>query len=222
MLTKMTRSLCGVVAVLALSVAGRGEMPDVPPTPAPIDEIVSITPFTLEESYTFHWRAERPEVRTGYVLVLKVNPDLVYPRQTPEPVLFVGKQTAERVNVGHESGHVVAIVPAVLDDPGSPDYLDLETALIWFGTPQLPEQVDAATVEREHARAAKAGIRAMPQAQIEAARDRDGESVEVASKTQLHRRAIELVRTYSPQEQDLIRGVLGAEAAKGTEKKTKP
>jgi hypothetical protein len=190
--------------------AVHGDVPDVPSTPAPIDEIISITPFTLEESYTHHWRAERPEVRTGYVLVLKVDPDLVYPRQSAEPVLFVGGQTAERINIGHESGHVIAIVPAVHDDPTDPDYLNLETAMIWFGTPQLPEQVDQATIEREREFATKAGIRPKPKVQVDAARERDGDSFEMTSKSDLHRRAIELVQAYSPQEQDLIQGVLGA------------
>jgi hypothetical protein len=42
----------------------------------------------------------------------------VYPRQTAEPVLYIGATTAERVNIGHESGRVVAIVPSALNEQG--------------------------------------------------------------------------------------------------------
>ena len=47
-------------------------------------------------------------------------------------MLFVGTQTARRVNPHPVSGHVVAIVPG--------DFA-LEEAPIYFGTPQLPERI---------------------------------------------------------------------------------
>ena len=95
-----------------------------PPTPAAIDEVVYARSFELDQGYKFEWRKEQPLVKKGVILVLKVDPDLVYPRQIAEPVLYVGDQTAERVNIGYKSGHVVAIVPGEVD---------LNKAMIWFG-----------------------------------------------------------------------------------------
>lgn len=119
--------------VIALPVtlwAEQSDVPDIPDIPAAVDEVVYAHLFALDEGYKFEWRKEQPLVKNGYILVLKVDRDLVYPRQTAEPVLYAGDQTAERVNVGYWSGRVVAIVPGKLD---------LKKTPIWFGTPELPD-----------------------------------------------------------------------------------
>ena len=46
-----------------------------------------------------------------------------------------------RVNLGPESGYVIAFVPGNTEDPAHPQYIDLAQSRIWFGSPDLPERV---------------------------------------------------------------------------------
>ncbi|MFH0982057.1 MAG: hypothetical protein V2A79_11005 [Planctomycetota bacterium] len=180
------------LAVVSVVVAGA---PPIPATPAAIDDVVYSRAFTLEKGYDFDWCKERPLVTSGTILVLKVNPDLVIPRQVAEPVLYVGNQTAQRVNFGNESGHVIAIVPGDVDLSKSP---------IWFGTPELPERVDAAATEAERAKADAAGIKPPAAAKIAVAVARGGERLNVADMSELLRSEIsDLILQYSPQEKHL-------------------
>ena len=197
-------SLSILAACIATSVAVADDTPPaVPDTPAAVTELVSAQPFTLDTKTAHLWRAEKTQYDSGYLLVLKVNPDLVIPRQIAEPVLFVGKQTAERVNFGHESGHVIAIVPGVIDDPEHPDYIDLEKTLIWFGTPQLPEQVDAKIIRQELALAKRAGIKP-----LQLPRDAS-QPLNVTTKGKLYGQAAALIQKYSPQEKELAKTLTG-------------
>jgi hypothetical protein len=196
------------LALLALALAAMAlaAPPPVPPTPAPIVKLVSARPFSLEQSYACDWRREKPRVTTGYLLVLEVDPDLVYPRQVEEPVLYVGRQTAERLNVGYRSGHVVAIVPAVTDREAK-DFVDLGKVPIWFGTPELPERVDAARIEAEYEAAARAGIAPRPRDEVDAALKRGGAALRSPRKQSLLGDAADLVERYAPEETDLIAGM---------------
>jgi hypothetical protein len=189
-----------VVAVVPAMVWGEEpEVPDVPDTPAAIEQLVYARPFTLTEGYKHEWRKERPLVKQGYVLVMKVDPDLVYPRQVAEPVLYAGDQTAERVNVGYESGHVVAIVPGKLDLKKSP---------IWFGTPELPEGCTAETIKEERRLADEAGIKPAAEAQVSAAQAKGGKRLKVADRYALGRELAGLIKRYAPDETDLIARLL--------------
>jgi len=179
------------------------EIPAVPETPAAVAQIVSAQPFVLDKEATHLWRLEKPAFSSGYLLVLKVDPALVLARQSAEPVLYVGHQTAERVNHGFESGHVIAIVPGVLDDPKHPEYLDLSKSLIWFGTPELPERVDAAMIKQELALAKRAGIKPLMVPRQAAA------TLRAKDKTQLYGQAAALIAKYSPQEKELARTLTG-------------
>jgi hypothetical protein len=174
------------------------EVPPVPTTPAAVDGIVYARPFTLQQGYEFEWRQEKPTVTEGMILVLRVKPELVFPRQCAEPVLFVGDQTAERVNVGHESGLVVCIVPGKVD---------LKTAPIWFGTPQLPEQVTSVTIKKERELAEKAGIKALDAAKVKLATEKGGKLMEARDRDQLRRSLASLVVEYTPKEKDLVKAL---------------
>jgi len=208
---QMTLSLFTSLGLAAL-LPGQTPHPEIPVTPAPVRGIVSIQPFELESPTPHYWRVEKPPVRTGYLLVLRVDPALVYPRQVAEPVLYVGNQTAERVNVGYESGHVVAILPAVID-PEHADYVDLSEELFWFGLPELPERIGSKRIAEERRLAVAAGIRPFSTKQIAAAGKRGGTLNQQATKRDLiHDVMKRLVSTYSPQEQSLIEGVLAAES----------
>lgn len=173
--------------------------PEVPATPAPVDAVLLAQPFTLDEPYEFQWQAGNIMVKRGLLLVLEVDPDLVIPRQTPEPVLYVGNGTAERVNSGYPSGKVVAIVPGTVD---------LAAAPIWFGDPMLPEQVTAGIAASQRARADEAGIGPVGADLPESALDSDGSVVKLADYDALRRRAAELVAQFAAGEEDLATGIL--------------
>jgi hypothetical protein len=172
-----------------------GAPPAIPDTPAAVDDVVYLRPFTLSNGFAFDWCKERPQVTSGTLLVLKVDPALVIPRQVAEPVLYVGEQTAQRINFGHESGHVVALVPGEVD---------LSKSLVWFGTPDLPERVDAAKVSEELALAREAGIKSFSAKQIESAVAKGGDRLNVSDLDALLRGEVsELILKYSPQEKHL-------------------
>jgi len=187
-----------LVLLLAACVAALvNGLPDDPPplpvaTPVGGIELIYARPFTLDQPYTHAWSAEHPQVKAGWVLVLAVDPDLVHPRQAAEPVLFVGDQTAERVNLGNESGHVVAIVPGPLD---------LAHAPIFFGAPALPEQVDAGKAAAELSAARQRGIAPIAADQIAKVSE---SSVHFTDDYELHAWCSDLIQTWSPQETDLI------------------
>ncbi len=180
--------LCGLTATLLAAPPPR------PKTPAPVQDVVYARPFALEKGYEFTWRQEKPTVNEGFVLVLKVDAALAYPRQTAEPVLYVGDTTAERVNVGYPSGHLVVIVPGKLAD------FDLKKTPIWFGTPELPERCTAKTIAEERDKAEKAGIKPLAAAQVDAARKKGGDRLSVKDDYELRRQIAPLIKEYAPDE----------------------
>lgn len=161
-------------------------------TPAAVTDVVAIQPFTLEEGYRHDWRQERPLIKSGTLAVFKVNPDLVYPRNAAEPVLYVGSQTAQRLNQGNESGYVIAIVPGEVDLAREP---------AWFGSPELPERVNAETISAERAKADKAGIRPLDAERIQSVSQERQEASDLAALLREH--VAELLLKYSPQEKAL-------------------
>ncbi len=193
----MKPTILAVLSVLSLSILSTlADPPAIPPTPAAVQDVVYARPFSLEKGYEFTWRKEKPTVTEGYLLVLKVDPALVYPRQTAEPVLYVGDTTAERVNVGYPSGTVVAIVPCKLAD------FDLKKTPIWFGTPELPERCTAKTIAQERAKAEKAGIKPLAEAKIDAAKAKGGAQLSLKDSYELQRQVAPLIKQYAPDESE--------------------
>jgi hypothetical protein len=191
---------------------GSQERTDLPQLPAVAAEtsvqLIWAKPFRLDEPYTHTWRAELPQVSAGWLVVLETDPTLLTPRQTQEPVLYVGEQTAERVNRGDVSGRLVAFVPSAVDADGHLT-LDLERAPIWFGTPELPERVDAAKIREERALARRAGVRAQPEARVRAAFDRAqaDETAFLPDRVALEHMAADLIAEHAPTETDLVEGL---------------
>jgi hypothetical protein len=109
------------------------------------------------------WRAEQPLVGAGYLLVLAAEPELARTRQTYEPVLYVGDETAQRLYVEREGGRMLVLVPAPERADGSVA-LELGSTPIWFGTLELPERVDARRIASERALAERRGIGPAPRA----------------------------------------------------------
>jgi len=194
-----------MVLLAAFSAAVPAGPPEVPPTPAAVDGILLAQSFILDEPYEHSWQAERPMVASGMLLVLEVNPDLVLPRQTLEPVLYVGDVTAERVNNGYPSGKVVAIVPGPVN---------LTSAPIWFGDPALPEQVTTAIIGTQRALAGEAGIRPFTAGTVSAAFHAGGNEMKAADYDALRRRAAELIQQYAAGEEELAVGIMAPRVQK--------
>ena len=184
-------SVCLVMAAAAAAVAA----PPIPNTPAAVTDVVYARPFALNDGFRYDWCNEPFQVSQGTILVLRVDPRLVIPRQIGEPVLYVGKQAAMRLNQGDQSGYVVAVVPG---------QVDLTKELVWFGIAEVPERINAARVQAERQQAEKAGIKPLSVDQAKAATDAGGERVNAQDMSSLLRDTIgNLVEKYSPQEKHL-------------------
>jgi len=203
MKSKRTLVLTAVLGIaltswVAATITGDGQhvMPPLPKdaTEAQI-ELIEAYPFTVQEPLTHWWRMEQPTYNTGTLLVLAVDKDAVHPRQTFEPVLYCGDETVERINVGHESGFVVAIVPSSVD---------LTTAPIFFGTAALPEELDAAACRAELAKARSLGVMPTSAEQVQSSLK---DAVSFEDSYDLHYFASTLIEQYSPMETDLISGL---------------
>src|SRR6266851_3076870 len=172
----------------------------------PVRDLVFAESFKLDKSYPHTWRKEQPQVSSGYVLVLAVDPEFVRPKQVAEPVLYVGNQTAERINAADVSGRLVVIVPSALNARGEVD-LDLNSVPIWFGTAELPERIDAAQLNAELSAALRKGVRPLAQERVQGALRRGGKSLHLPNRQALGQKIAALLQEYSPNETDLIRGL---------------
>jgi hypothetical protein len=164
-----------VVASRGAQQSGGARLAAVPASASDV-ELLAAVPFAVDEPFVHEWRAEKPLVSSGYLLKLRVDPELSRPRATYEPVLYVGAETAERclpepALALAEQGILVVLVPAPLDAEGRVA-LDLAAAPVWFGSLELPERVDAARIGAELAAARARGAgpaRPSPQLDLRAA-----------------------------------------------------
>jgi hypothetical protein len=122
-----------------------GKVTDAAPTP--VKAVLVAQRFELAEPYEDTWSVDKPMVSAGTLVVLDVDPRLVVPRESLNPVLYIDGKPTMRLNRGDISGHVLVIVPASTD---------VRSALMWFGTPDLPEALDAAKISAEKTRAERA------------------------------------------------------------------
>jgi len=169
--------------------------PGVPDTPLAAEAILYARPFTLEQGYDYFWSRERPQVTRGMLVVLEADRRLLTPRSVAMPVLYAGDRPAERLNFGHESGRVVAIVPGDVD---------LTEVPIWFGAAGWPWLTDTATAAAQRLLAEQAGIEPFTEEQVKAARAKGGNPIRTADQRALLRdHAAELILDYSPPEKNL-------------------
>lgn len=201
--------------LLRVGLAGRAPGTEADParltgTPAGDVELLEVVPFAVDEPFVHEWRAEKPPVTAGMLLVLRADAELVRTRQTYEPVLFVGSQTAERCNAplvdGEPAGPdgkaiLIALVPAPLTEAGRVA-LDLDRTPIWFGGLELPERVDAARIAGERRRAAAANVRP---ARLGARVVPGAEPVRVHDRLELEATYLaDLLERWTPEESDRI------------------
>jgi len=171
----------------------------IPTTPAAIRELVLARPFTLERGYVHEYRKEKPQVDAGMIIVVRVDSDLARARQVAQPVLMVGAQVVEPMNVGYASGFLVAIVPAQRKTDGTVD-LDLAKTPIYFGQPELPETMDQVWVDAQRRAADASGLKPVAGGVAEAALARGGTIAKLADREALDRAIGALVRTYAVDE----------------------
>jgi len=177
------------------------DLPNLPAAPSGVWNVLYAQPYTLDAAYTHWYREERPEFSAGYILVLDADPVHVYPRQELNKVLYVGHQTAERINPGVDgNGRIVVLVPTERDANGMP-VLDLGSTLMWFGKPALPEQVDADIVAAEHEWAVAEKIRPIRPAEV-------GDLVAYPSRDELDRYLAQVVMQYVPEESGFAESLL--------------
>jgi len=174
------------------------DLPALPADPAAGDvQLVLARPFQLDQPTTHVWRADQLEYSSGWVLVMQVDPAMVAPRQTYEPVLFAGTQTVERINRAQGSGHLVGILPAAPD-------ASLADFPLYFGAPALPEQVDEAQAAAALAQARDDGLSA-PSAVWFA--ERTEAPVRFRDSSELHVFAADLIEAFAPDEIELVEGM---------------
>lgn len=183
--------------------------PAIPATPAAALEVIAIRPFVLDASYVHEWRKERPAVDAGFILVLRFDADLLYPRQVAAPILMVGEQTIETVNVGYPAGVIVGLLPAPRGKDGTPQ-VDFMSQPIQASAPGLPEAVDAAAARERRDAALAANLQPLTGATVTAARAKGGELLRIADRAALDRELGKLLRQYAPTESeraDALEGV---------------
>lgn len=164
--------------------------------PAPIRGLVAVRPFRVAEPWTHEWRADRPEVREGWIVVLDADPSLVRPRQTEMPVLMAGSMPLEIVHVAVDAGRLVAILPRIGDaEPESP-----ETAIFHLAAPALPESLSPADAESRRAAAVAAGLAPRRNEEVSRARSAAGPAIAVADRTALDRELAAAIRRFLPGE----------------------
>jgi hypothetical protein len=189
--------------LIARALAAREPGGASPPAGEAADEILLLAahPFAVDEPFAHNWRAERPRVAAGYLLVLQVAPELARARQTFERVLYVGAETAQRCNAPEQGGRLVVLVPAPLDEDGAVA-LDPAAVPIWFGSPELPERVDAARVASELAAALRRGLgpaRVAPAARLASGA---GATIHARSRAELQAYVDDLIAAFSAPSPD--------------------
>ena len=94
----------------------------------------------------FRIRKDRPQVKTGYLLIIDADPWLVLKMDQGSRILYLGKQPGWRVNPAYPSSRAFVLVPAGLNKAGEVD-LDLTRIRIWLGTDRF--EGDAALAEAD-------------------------------------------------------------------------
>lgn len=168
------------------------EVEEPAPVASPVEDVVYVRPFTLAEGYQYDWSLERQMVTSGTLVVFKVDPELVVPTDAAQRVLYVGDQAVQRLNHGHESGHVIAIIPGDTNLTREPT---------WFGSAGLPERTNAESNSAERAVALRAKIEPFGAEKIDGLTQSPLQAENLPALLREH--VADLVLEYSPEERHL-------------------
>lgn len=186
-------SLVAALLTVIPTLADEGDRSGVEEFPAPVRDVLYVRPFTLAEGYRFTWSHEPRVIKSGVIVVLRVDPELVLPRNAPEPILYAGERTVEKLNTGYPSGRVIALVPGDFDPTTEP---------VWFGRPGLPARATPESIESEVA-SAQDRIHAFSAKRMADVTRPPMEAPDMASL--LRGEIAELVLRYAPEESHLAR-----------------
>lgn len=197
-MTSLASRLIGSLFTLAVAALPALALEEVPVTPTDTGDSVKgvlyARPFSLTEPFTYTWTAEQELVSEGHVLVVEVDPDMARARQTYMPVLYVGHRPAMVMNHGWETGLMVVVTPET----------DLATTSVYFGSVQLPDQVDADRGLEELAAARAMGIRPLGVSAAATALAAGGAELSLTSDLDLNRVVADVMEAYVPNEAPLI------------------
>ena len=163
-------------------------------------ELVYARAFELGIPAQHMWRAEQPTYTDGVLVVLQTDPSWLAPRQTAEPIVYVGEQTLERINVGYPSGQLVGIVPGMT-------LAELVDAPIFFGQAELPERVNQDHIRNELNAAVDSGLRGPGEQRVNSASSLGVDVLTASDLSDLYWNASYLVEEYSPEETSLYEGL---------------
>jgi hypothetical protein len=158
-----------------------------------VSELALARPFTLSQPAPFRWAKEHPPYAAGWLVVIKVDPELIRPRQIGVPVLYAGSTPIELLNDGYPSGMAIGLVP---------ETVDLEHAPLFFGPTTLPERVDASYGSQVLAAATARGFAAPSAAEWAAARKTGGPPVHLDDRGDIQHQAADLIDAYAPSEHE--------------------
>ncbi len=131
-------------------------IPAIPTTPAAAGEVLWARAFEVGEPWASDFRSDHPTVQRGFIIVLKADAALAFPRQVACPVLMAGDMPCEVIEPVAGSDFVAVIVPRLEATRAE----DLETDStttgstrtdaqaftsldLYWATPMLPEQMTA-------------------------------------------------------------------------------
>ena len=143
-------------------------LPALPATPSidTVPMIVSLQPVTIKESYATDFRSEHQQVSSGWLMVIRGDSRILAPRALAEPLLLasgtgadgsVWIESVEWFNHGFISGYRVCFIPSTAQEKSGADRTT-QGLRVWFGSPKLPESVDAKALQSELKEADRAGI----------------------------------------------------------------
>lgn len=194
-----------LLTIAAILPAAAAETQPVVPTDHgnSVGALLYARPFTLEKAYTYTYTKEQPKITSGYILVVSVDKELALPRNTWTPVIYVGTRPAQVTNLSVESGRLVLLVPGDTDLSKDPAY---------FGSVQLPEDVDAARGAQELAAAQKLGIHPFPAETVSAALAAGGPALHGVGSNDVFRAIAGVLDTYVPEDHGVAQGYLQLKA----------
>jgi hypothetical protein len=175
------------------------DLPTVATAELPVN-LVYARAFELGVPAQHMWSAEQAIYSEGVLVVLEANPTWLAPRQSAEPVIYVGDQVLERINTGYPSGQLVGIVPGMSLE-------ELANAPIFFGQPALPESIGAEHISAELGAAVTSGLTGPGAALVGAASDAVGGTLTASDLRDLYESASYVIERYSPEETSLIEGL---------------
>lgn len=180
-------------------------LPALPVTPSinTVPTIISLQPVTIKESYATDFRSEHSQVSSGWLMVIRGGAAVLAPRALAEPLLLASGTTAsgsvwtesiEWFNHGFVSGYRVCFIPCTVPQQSGADRT-AQGLRVWFGSPKLPESVDAKTLQSELEQADRVGIVAANAVKVEGSA-----SKALANRDELVTAANALIARWAPDE----------------------